>query len=74
MTKRNRKPYGPRQPWPGETPSPGFTPPPAEIERIADFCRCFDTWIMSQAETVKLSSALTFGYEYQRLRELVERN
>jgi len=81
MIKRNRKPYGPRQPspggtgralWPGETPSPGFTPPPAEIERIANFCRCFDTWIMNQSETVKLSSGLAFGDEYRRLRNLVE--
>ena len=58
--------------WPGETLSTGFTPPPAEIERIADFCRCFDTWIMNQSETVKLSSGLAFGDEYRRLRGLVE--
>jgi len=75
MSER-RTPYTtrgkPRQPWPGEERSPGFTPPLAEIERIANFCRCFDTWIINQAETVKLSSGLAFGDEYRRLRNLVE--
>jgi len=78
----------PRAPWPGEMPPPGFTPPadpeaeiaqacpelsPRARQRIAEFCRCFDTWIIHQDETEKLSSALAFGYEYQRLRNLVER-
>ena len=39
-------------------------------DAITDFCRLFDTWIMNQDETVKFSSALVFGEEYLKLREM----
>jgi hypothetical protein len=72
-----------RRLWPGETPAPGFERPTGpglspkgttlSEATIADFCRCFDTWIMSQSETVKLSSGLAFGEEYRKLRETVNK-
>ena len=40
---------------------------------IATFCQRFDTWIMNQSETVRLSSGLAFGEEYNELRESVRK-
>ena len=45
----------------------------AQGDIIATFCQCFDTWIINQSETVKLSSGLAFGEEYKELRESVQK-